>query len=222
MSEPAQPEVSVVTVLKNRYANFRHCARYLQEVEGAANTEHVVVDFCSSDGDIPRLYTGGLLLRHLVVDGPFTLNRGRNLGIEHARAKIVFLCDADILVEPRLIHILLKSVAEGQMFFPIIRDLHRDCDPEQLWTEVRNPKRLGRWRTAGFGMCGFTRKDWERIGRFDEVRYTKWGGDDLDFYRRARKHCRIIRHGKFGFFHLHHSRSPAYLNMHYQMQGRAI
>lgn len=220
MNAPFQPAVSVVTVLKDRYANFRNCVRCLRDVEEVGSVEHVVVDFCSTDGSVPELYTTGeLAYQHLLVEGPFTLNRGRNLGVERASAEIIFLCDADVLLDRRLVHILRENVAEGRMLFPIIRDLHRDCNPADLWQEVLKPGRLGRWRTAGYGICGFHRKDWAKVGRFDEVRFTKWGGDDLDFFRRAQKACRITRTKRYSFYHQHHSRAPAFLNKHYQPVG---
>lgn len=209
------PKISVVTVLKNRFENFRLCVRFLSEVESVHLVEHVVVDFRSDDGDVRSLYDGILKFKHIVTDRPFSLNVGRNLGVENAASDVIFLCDADIIVDKRLVKILDRHVKLGQMFFPIVRDLESGCDRENLVEAMQKPENLGRWR-GGRGMCGFNRKDWQAIGRFDEERFKSWGMDDIDFFERARTQCKIIRHStNYHFYHCFHDRSPAFLNRYY-------
>ena len=203
-------KISIVTVLKNRYEYLEKSFGFLNTIDHLDCVEHVVVDFDSDDGDVAGLLSSGKVkYNHVLTYRKFAINVGRNIGINEASNELVFISDSDIIVDRNLVKIINRYVNNNVAYFPTVRDLPPDADIYDI-----KESDLGRWRSAGYGMCGITKSMANSIG-YDE-NYNKWGGDDWDFYRRLRKKHKIIRNGEHGFYHIHHPRGKGFLNKYYK------
>jgi len=209
--------ISVVTCLKNRFENFRHMLASIERAEGPSDTEVVVVDFGSEDGDVRRALQAAALRTHYVgATPPFRRAKGLNLGFDQASGEVVFFCDADIIVPPAVFSKIRAIVKPDVCFFPICRNLTGQLDlARPLESQLGEPGALGEWRTVGYGMCAFHRDDFVRTARWNES-YTRWGGEDRDMHDRAKKAgVRCVREKVPGLYHLHHPRSGQFLNKYY-------
>lgn len=213
--------VSVICAVRNRFLHFARMVQAFEDAHDRELVELVAVDFASDDGDVQAQLKGSLLRTVYVrLDPPFRRAGGLNVGFGHSTSEVVFFCDADIIVPSSIVDTILGVVKPGVAYFPICRDLGTAVDPRAaLAPQLKQPGALGRWRTAGYGMCAFTREDFGRIGKWDES-FVRWGGEDNELYTRSRrKGIRAVRKKLHGLFHLHHPRARAFLNRHYVEQA---
>jgi glycosyltransferase involved in cell wall biosynthesis len=167
--------------------------------------EFVLTDFHSTDGDLARtLRASGLKHKLLQVDGPFSRSKGLNAAEEHAGGEIVFFTDTDMLYPKGFMHLLKSRVRPGIAYFPMCYKLNQGCQPVVRGNSKNRIAANGNWHTGGYGMCGFNRDDFRRIGRWDES-FVTWGGEDKDIHRRARAAgIRTLRSRCLGLLHRWH------------------
>lgn len=91
--------VSVVIIGRNEGMRLARCLQSVRSMDLAdACYEILYVDSGSSDGSLAR--ARGFGARVFEVEGAPTAARGRNLGLQHARAPFILFLDGDTLVHP--------------------------------------------------------------------------------------------------------------------------
>jgi len=214
---PQKPSISIITCLKNRFANFREMLKAVANANDSHLIELIVVDYDSDDGDIAEILSHTPLKSKLIrVEPPFRRSQGLNIGFEHSSGDIVYFCDADVLIPPDMINRILHTVRPGVSYFPICRDLTEIVDSlEPLAQELAKPGALGDWCIFGYGLCAFTRADFIRIGKWNE-RFNRHGYADNDLhYRQHLMGLRTIRETVDGYYHLYHPRTQEFANRYY-------
>ena len=117
------------------------------------------------------------------VSGYFNRAQGLNRAAARARSPLLFFVDADILVPARFCETLRRCVGAGRAFFP-------RCFRLKQGSPLIVRPGLGRW-APGFGMCGILAQDFARVGGWDEVLGRSWGGEDREFFGRARRRLAV-------------------------------
>jgi len=108
--------------------------------------------------------------------------QARNIGIQKAKTDIVIVCDDDTRFSKDFLDLVLSKMEKNTLiglkdYYPM------------------------RWCITRF-MC-FWKKDWERVGGFDEKR-EKYGGPDTDFcIRMGKAGVKIIRLPRDGVEHIY-------------------
>jgi glycosyltransferase involved in cell wall biosynthesis len=188
------PILSVCVSLKNRsrvvhkgrdLALFPNCVRSLAEaaagIQEVGPVELVVADFCSDDWPLAEWLVeaaGALQMCVLRVEGPVSRGRGLNVAAAHASCDRLFLCDADIKVEPKVLRRALETIDRGHVWLPICRYLDEDGGFEK-------------WQEFGYGIAALNRSMFEAAGGVPE--YYSWGGEDVLFFERLALHTVIVR-----------------------------
>lgn len=178
--------------------------------------EIVIVDLGSTDVRLAQQFAGQSQIR--IIPGPSPKGRkinrsvGRNIAAQAAAAAaddILFFLDADMLVPATFGQIIRANVGPGECFFPICYSLHQH-KPAIVRGNVdqwqKHPERLsnGWWRKEGWGNCGFLRRDYAKLGEWDETIGRKYGGEDNNVCSRAKQLFKMNRFNCHGFFHQWH------------------
>ena len=133
---------------------------------------------------------------------PFNLGQWRNIGAAAAECDELFFCDVDMLLPPTFLPEYKRRMAPGVVWFPQCRNLRADRTCED------------QWRTSGWGNCGISREDFEKVGGYSED-FHRWGKEDTEFRERCKKAgLEILRDELPGFFHQWHSLEDSFLNKH--------
>jgi len=211
----APHKLSIITSLCERFAHFHVMLRALEAMHGAESTELVVVDYSSRDGDVRAALAGSpLATKYVRLPRPFRRAHGLNVGFDRSVGDSVFFTDADI-IHPRTIrHDVLSATTKGSAFFPICRNLGEHVNfSKSLSGETRKPGAVGRFRSLGFGLCGFPRAAFARL-RWNE-KFVRWGKEDNDLWDRTRAaKIKVVRRKMPGLWHMWHPRK-GYLNKNY-------
>jgi hypothetical protein len=121
-----------------------------------------------------------------------------NVAARMASADVLVLHDGDLLVPLRYAAEALARVREGHRFADLKRFLFYLGPRGKLETVVQN---------AQGGSIVAERAAYWDIGGFDES-FVGWGGEDNDFWDRARTTRRVYDFGYLPLIHLHHEAQP--------------
>jgi len=192
--------ISVIVTVCNRFKNFTKMVDTLSRQDYTGDVEFVVVDFYSDDGDVFGVTKNSPFSFHFKqIERPFNRSVGLNAGFGLSTADKVLFIDADLLFPKNFVSLVDSKVRAGQAFFPIVRMLNQDGKPEVL----------AKW---GYGVCGITRKDFEKTGKWDETR-KEWGREDAWFFKATQKSgIKVVRDVVDGYFHQYHPRTKEFLN----------
>jgi glycosyltransferase involved in cell wall biosynthesis len=114
------PQISVIITLYNYEQFIEGCAEAIDRAAAQLSVpiEIVIVDDASTDGSLARAHTIQMGLDRPVRIVQKYLNTGladaRNVGTQIARAPYVFMMDADNLITPRALRLLLEEIERGQ------------------------------------------------------------------------------------------------------------
>jgi hypothetical protein len=125
-------------------------------------------------------------------------NRGAafNAGVEMARGEFVVLHDNDIVVPADYAREVIARGREGFEFLNLKRFLFfLNAPNDRVPTSVM--------QNAIGGSVAASRRAFIGIGGFDEE-FVGWGGEDNDFWDRARAHGNVNDFGYLPMIHLHH------------------
>ncbi|HEX2832973.1 MAG TPA: galactosyltransferase-related protein [Thermoanaerobaculia bacterium] len=156
------------------------------------------------------------------VHTPFALDYCRaktfNDGVRLARGEVLIAHDNDMLVPSRYAAELLARTRDGNAFVDPKRFIFylTEADTRAIFggaplttnvetTIVQNLKG---------GSIAATVEGYRAIGGFDEG-FVGWGGEDLEFWERARAHGRVYEFGYLPLMHLWHAAQPG------KVQGNA-
>jgi hypothetical protein len=130
-----------------------------------------------------------------------------NEGVLRARGEIVILHDGDTLVPSRYTAEVLARGREGAEFIDLKRFvfyLHAD-ETERVFATGQPPAAVPSIVTQnGKGVSiAASKRAFIDIGGYDEE-FVGWGGEDNDFWDRARAHGNVYEYGYLPMIHLHH------------------
>lgn len=156
------------------------------------------------------------------VHTPFALDYCRaktfNDGVRLARGEVVIAHDNDMVVPSRYAAEILARTREGNAFVDPKRfifyleesDTKLLFDGAPLTTNVETKV----VQNLKGGSIAATVEGYRAIGGFDEG-FVGWGGEDLEFWERARAHGRVYEFGYLPVIHLWHAAQPG------KVQGNA-
>ena len=203
-----RPALSVCVGLKNRsrvpdggeeLTLFPNCVRSLARAaaeldaeDGVGPVELIVADFGSDDwppGEWLPDAAAGLAWTLLRVDGPFCRGRGRNRAAGHAAGEVLFLCDADLLLDRGVLHRAYEVARGGGTWSGVFQYLNRHG-------------RRGGWEDRGHGPLAAPREAYFAAGGCPE--FESWGGEDDLLYERLGRVAPAVRERAGGLRHQWH------------------
>ena len=194
-------EIGVCVGHKNRTDRLISCL--VEPITNCDQKDQIVLSLydCGSEGDVERevraIYDGPMV--YTCRDEKFTRSHSINAAVLQCSAPYVFICDADMSLPVDFVDQFKRNVAPGKAWFPVCFSL-RKGKPREI--TVLN----GWWRDTGFGMAGFFREDFVKIGGLG-LRFTKWGGEDADLFERCEKAgFSVVRENCEGLYHNWHAR----------------
>lgn len=122
-----------------------------------------------------------------------------NEAVRISRGEIIIAHDNDMLVPARYAAEVVDRVKEGAGFIDLKRFIfYQDEHGERITNVVQNLKG---------GSVAATKEAYLAIGGFDES-FVGWGGEDLEFWERARAHGRVYEFGYLPIVHIWHRAQP--------------
>jgi len=216
------PAYSIIIPTRDRYGHtLRNCLKSV-ELQTLQPLELIVVDYGSTEENHAKLMS---LLPDCTVyrcktDAPWSLSVARNIGLRRATARTSCALDADLIMEPRVLevaHQIHSAHPRVYMSSHVILLDPAALSPAKL-TLPQGYKQLAqaRWAYLTEGWGGFVSAPtewWHECRGFDE-RFTVWGWEDVDMWKRAARagmsRRRIISASEEGtaIYHLHHPSIP--------------
>lgn len=215
--------ISFCACIKNRADNLKRLIASLEEMDAIIPFELIVADFQSTDATLKSWEQPTFPLRVVTMSSPyFNRSQGLNRAASLARGDKLFFIDVDMLVPRLFLHMLDANVQDGQCWFPICYSLHKDKPAEVKDSSRHASKANGWWRTEGAGMCGFMKKDFEAIGRWDEKIGETYGKEDNEICRRAADKLTRIRERCPGLFHVWHPTTRDYRERYHKRKTKML
>jgi hypothetical protein len=131
-------------------------------------------------------------------DEPYNRSATFNLGVQHARARILVLHDNDMLVPAAYAREVVRNADEGWEVMDLKRFIFY-LDAHGVIEHVT--------QNNHGGSVAVTREAYDAIGGFDEG-FVGWGGEDNDFWERAETRRRTA-FGYLPILHLWHAPQAA-------------
>ena len=131
-----------------------------------------------------------------------------NAAAEHARGDLLILQDNDILVPADYAAEAAARVREGWHFVDLKRFVFYVGEPETarvqngLPIDATTPVTIV--QNLKGGTVAVTREAYAAVGGLDEG-FVGWGGEDLEFWERARAHGGVYEYGYLPLIHLWHA-----------------
>jgi N-terminal domain of galactosyltransferase len=175
--------VTICTGLKNKSQN------YLDNiVESAIKSKHpelieLSVFDCASDDindlelAIRQKWRGKLVFKSKRIN--FSKAFSFNKAAEQSGNKLIFMADTDISLPEDIVYLCNKFVFGKNVWFPVMFKLFER-------KEMRYFEENGEWIPYGKGMFASRKKDFIKIGKFDN-NFTSWGSEDWDIWLRFYK-----------------------------------
>lgn len=209
--------ISYCVMVYNRWSTMQHLLASIRELRDQDH-ELILVDLGSTDVNYKEVLATSQVRSRLLVSpkvmegGKINRSVGRNLAASASRAgagDIVFFLDADMLIPENFNQLVRENVSPGACFFPICYSLHQDKPREvkgnvSHWVRGHAEKANGWWRKEGWGNCGFTRADYQKLGAWNEDIGQTYGGEDNNVRDRAYRMFKCNRFNVPGFFHQWH------------------
>lgn len=190
-------DVSVVIGFRDWGADrIRRSAQSIKDSFGSAAGEIIISDYGSKDPGPAEEVAGQVGAKHVYTAGDAVWSRSRalNAGFAVADGKLFVSTDADMLFSPRSFDVITQAADEAEMsaLFLQCRDLPEEMGDDYFrrkgeidWAELERDSRLRpRWGMGG--MMAISSAGFYKIRGFDERLHT-YGGEDLDFAKRARR-----------------------------------
>ena len=153
----------------------------------------------------------------------------RNLGFEASTGEVIVFNDADTLLASNALEAHARyhaqnpnaavssqvwSIAYNKAALDAVQesDVNKSRalahaaihDASISWSEINNPHPSDNWWAFLSAQCSFNRRDFERVGRWDE-KYSGWGVEDNDIgYRVCKAGMRILYVSDIPCFHIDH------------------
>jgi beta-1,4-N-acetylgalactosaminyltransferase 4 len=203
-----ESRVNIVIPVKNQGRWVKHLIRNMEEIFALTQERHlrlVLVDYASDDLDIEAELKKSKLNQDQWIlvkrTGPFERAGGLQHGVDAIQGddEIIYACDLHLDMPPMLVESVRKHCIKGVMAYaPIVVRLDCDASPTEP---------TGRWETAGYGLFGMFKSDWQAVGGMDTSRFRdKWGGEDWDFLDRTMSNAFDVERLRIPhFFHNYHS-----------------
>lgn len=167
----------------------------IQRSFGRFNGEVIISDYGSTDPKVNESLAKELGCKYVYTAGTEVWSRSRalNAGFAISDGKLLVSTDADMVFTPKAFEKIVETaIAQPQAaYFLQCRDLPEGMDDEWVasnptaWDEMeRNSRLRPRWGMGG--MMAISRRGFFEIRGFDE-RFHTYGGEDLDFAKRARR-----------------------------------
>jgi hypothetical protein len=161
-------KIAFITTSKGRLHHIRQTLPLMMAQDA---DEVIVVDYGCPDGTgdwVRENHPAARVVR--VTDDPgFSLARARNLGVEAADADWLIFIDSDVKAHAGWAGWMRDNLRPGHFY-------RAGATRRVGEAQVRTEREI-------FGTFVCARRDFERIGGFDEV-FRAWGGEDLDLFRR--------------------------------------
>lgn len=162
---------------------------------GELRHEVVVCDYGSQDEDQVRatIEAAGAICTRVETDGGWSRSRALNGAVAASRGDLILATDADMLFSPQALRRVVDEVNAHPHQICILqcRDLPVGHDHEMIrregmdWTRFAQIAQLRpRWGMGG--LVAVRRSIWDRLRGWDERMHT-YGGEDIDFARRAQR-----------------------------------
>lgn len=189
-------DVSVVIGFRDwGLQRIRLAVESIQGSFGRFNGEVIISDYGSIDPKVNESLAKELGCKYVYTAGAEVWSRSRalNAGFAISDGKLLVSTDADMVFTPRAFEKIVETaIAQPQAaYFLQCRDLPEGMDDEWVaanptaWDEMERHSRLRpRWGMGG--MMAISRRGFFEIRGFDE-RFHTYGGEDLDFAKRARR-----------------------------------
>lgn len=155
------PKYSIITTCKGRLSNLKIT---LPEFLKQENTEVIVVDYDCPDGTSDYVSQAYPAVRVVsVIDKPkFNAAHARNLGAAQSKGEFLVFLDADVVIAESFVQHVDSRIGTHS------------------FVRFGGPK-----QNSLMGSCVVGRKDFERIGGYDEL-LGGYEGEDLELYVRLR------------------------------------
>ena len=128
---------------------------------------------------------------------PFARTYSLNKAAEVAPTDLLFFTDVDMTLPRDFVKQLYQNVGLGKAWFPVCFSLKEGAP------RIIAPNN-GYWRHTGYGMCGFHKKDFIALGKWN-LRYMIYGAEDNDIHDRGcKKGLEVVRENCIGLFHNWH------------------
>jgi GT2 family glycosyltransferase len=154
---------------------------------------------------------------HTPYDQDYNRAKTFNDAVRFARGTVVIAHDNDMLVPSRYAAEVLARTREGHAFVDLKRFIFylSEADSQSIF-EKRNlnlkaPSIVV--QNLKGGSIAATIDSYLRIGGFDET-FVGWGGEDLEFWERARTSGSVYEFGYLPIVHLWHAAQPGKLQGH--------
>lgn len=195
MEGQIRPKISVIVPSYNKPQYLPECLQSIQ-AQTFTNWECIVVDDCSPRGDEIRAAVEGMgdarfrLVRHHVNRGPAA---SRNTGVRCAEGKIVVFVDEDDRIMPEYLATtvpILCGEGDGLFVCTTLQRFGNETRLKQVGVRSLAEDVLCRGVMPPAGGLVLWKRDFLRIGGFDESEVFRIGHEDTDFWLRA-----VLNHG---------------------------
>ena len=228
------PVFTLVIPTRNRYgARMRNCMRGIQ-LQTQEGIEVIVADYGSSEKGLTRMLKTldpfDCTVYHYKTDNVWSLSRARNIGIRRANTKYVASLDVDCIMGIDVVQTTIKRYKEKPNYFVVNRVCHglEDLDVKSLILPQDYPRLRQTCKCVRPGVGAYMsapREWWFKVRGFDE-RMKRWGAEDDDIKKRARRDGRRVhvlsrkkdREIGMKIYHQWHPKSKARLNSRTQQR----
>lgn len=185
------PGLSVVVPVRNMALSLRLQLDAVLAQQTSFSFELIVVDNMSTD-NVPEIiaeYSSRDSRVTGLIASPAGINVARNVGIRHARAEVIALCDADDVVEPGWAEALFQShEPDAYLGGALRRGGPNSVKARQRWGIDSQPPAVPSYEMWGFATpaganCAFSKSLWVCLDGFNEC--LGLGGDETEFFARA-------------------------------------
>jgi glycosyltransferase involved in cell wall biosynthesis len=176
--------VSVIVPVRNGGLHLTRCLAALQ-ASAHANFEVIVVDDCSTDQT--PVIAERCEARYLRTPHPMGPAGARNLGASCARGEILLFVDADVVLPPQALSMIVEEFERDAQIAAVFGSYDRKPVWSNFWSQYKNlmhhyVHQISQERAISFWAgCGAMRKKvFEEMGGFDAQKYAKPTIEDIE------------------------------------------
>jgi len=220
-SDLSKTTVSVIIPTKNEEQVIHECLSSVFN-QSLKLLEVIIVDGRSTDNTLKK--TRQFPVKIITEAEPTSLPHARNLGIENAKGEVIFIMDADVILEKNCIKNAVKYFEDSNIMAVIPSEqnvAHTRLEKIQIdWLRgTANPIRMG------VGISSFAEFFHKMV--FKKIKFDSdlGYGEDADFQRRLKRLCRgsvKIIHSCDSNISVHHPHTFKELWSQYSWYGRTF